>query len=82
MHTSPLGLTDEPRSGATKTTTAFSGPSLSSMTAATGPEAKPEPSSKPKPKTTRTVSPAHQSLMDRVNAKIVANRARVKNWRV
>ena len=75
-----LGLTDEPRSGATKTTTAFSGPSLSSMTAATGPEAQPKPSSKPKPKTTRTVSPAHQALMDRVNAKIVANRARVKNY--
>ena len=75
-----LGLADEPGQRALKSHATLSGPSLSSMTAATGPEAQPKPSSKPKPKTTRTVSPAHQALMDRVNAKIAANRARVKNY--
>ena len=75
-----LGLADEPGQRTLKSHATLSGPSLSSMTAATGPEAQPKPSSKPKPKTTRTVSPAHQALMDRVNAKIVANRARVKNY--
>ena len=77
-----LGLADEPGQRTLKSHATLSGPSLSSMTAATGPEAQPKPSSKPKPKTTRTVSPAHQALMDRVNAKIAANRARVKNYLV
>ena len=73
-----LGLTDEPGQRTLKSHATLAAPSWSSITAATGPEAK--PSFKPKPKTTRTVSPAHQALEDKINAKIVANRARVKNY--